>query len=161
MNTKGTLIFFCGKMAAGKSTRSVQLADEMNTVLLSEDQWLSSLYPDQIHSFDDYLKYSAQIKPLLEFHVQNILNTGTSVVMDFPANTATLRTWFLQLCAAINAPHKLVYLQQTDEQCLSHLAQRRITNPERAAFDTEAMFHQVTRFFEEPEQHEGLVVELL
>ncbi len=60
MKQVGTLYFFCGKMGAGKSTKSKQLAKEKNAVLLSEDEWLSSLYPNQITSFEDYLKLSAQ-----------------------------------------------------------------------------------------------------
>jgi len=41
----GKLIFFCGKMGAGKSTKSKEFASESNAVLLSEDEWLSILYP--------------------------------------------------------------------------------------------------------------------
>ena len=81
-------------MGAGKSTKSKQLAIDKHAVLLSEDEWLSSLYPDQISSFEDYLKLSAQLKPLVKKHVQNILSVGTDVVMDFPANTQKLRKWF-------------------------------------------------------------------
>ena len=156
MKQKGTLIFFCGKMGAGKSTKSKLMASESNAVLLSEDEWLSSLYPHQISSFDDYLKYSAQLKPLVKSHVQNILSTGTSVVMDFPANTVGQRRWFLNLASEIGANHQLVYVDVSDEQCLKQISQRRIEQPERAAFDTEAVFTQVTKFFEDPSQSEGL-----
>ncbi len=76
MRQLGTLYFFCGKMGAGKSTKSKQLAIDSNAVLLSEDEWLSSLYPNQITSFEDYLKFSAQLKPMVKKHVQNILNVG-------------------------------------------------------------------------------------
>ena len=51
----GTLTFFTGKMGAGKTTRSKQLAAAQNAVLLSEDEWLAALYPGQISSLDDYL----------------------------------------------------------------------------------------------------------
>jgi len=40
MKQVGTLYFFCGKMGAGKSTKSKQLAKEKNAVLLSEDSGL-------------------------------------------------------------------------------------------------------------------------
>ncbi len=66
MKQVGTLYFFCGKMGAGKSTKSKQLAKEKNAVLLSEDEWLSSFYPNQITSFEDYLKLSAQLKPMVK-----------------------------------------------------------------------------------------------
>lgn len=94
MKQLGTLYFFCGKMGAGKSTKSKQLAIDKHAVLLSEDEWLSSLYPNQLVSFEDYLKFSAQLKPLVKKHVQNILSVGTDVVMDFPANTENCESGF-------------------------------------------------------------------
>ncbi|NLP52908.1 ATP-binding protein [Bacillus sp. RO1] len=156
MKSLGTLYFFCGKMGAGKSTKSKQLAIDKHAVLLSEDEWLSSLYPNQISSFEDYLKYSAQLKPLVKKHVQNILSVGTDVVMDFPANTKKMRKWFLDLASEVNANHQLIFLNLNNEHCLRQIAQRRIEQPERAAFDTEAMFIHVTKFFEAPEASEGI-----
>lgn len=158
MKQLGTLYFFCGKMGAGKSTKSKQLAMDKHAVLLSEDEWLSSLYPDQIESFEDYLKFSAQIKPLVKKHVQNILSVGTDVVMDFPANTQKLRKWFLDIVSEVNADHQLIFLNLTDEQCLRQIEKRRKEQPERAAFDTEAVFAHVTKFFEDPEACESLNV---
>ncbi|WP_338776423.1 ATP-binding protein [Metabacillus sp. FJAT-52054] len=156
MKQSGTLYFFCGKMGAGKSTKSKQLAIDKHAVLLSEDEWLSSLYPNQIVSFEDYLKYSAKLKPLVKKHVQNILSVGTDVVMDFPANTQKLRKWFLDIAAEINASHQLIFLNLTNEQCLHQIAKRRNEEPERTAFDTEAVFINVTKYFEAPEASEGL-----
>ncbi|MGE7840250.1 AAA family ATPase [Lysinibacillus sp. NPDC093712] len=156
MKQLGTLYFFCGKMGAGKSTKSKQLAIEKHAVLLSEDEWLSSLYPYQITSFEEYLKFSAQIKPMVKKHVQNILTVGTDVVMDFPGNTQKQRKWFLDIGSEVNANHQLIFLNLNNEQCLFQIAQRRNEQPERAAFDTEATFNQVTKFFEAPEASEGL-----
>ena len=159
MKSKGTLIFFCGKMGAGKSTKSQQLALDRNAVLISEDERLASLYPDQIASFEDYIKFSSQLKPLVKSHVQNILCAGTNVVMDFPANTVTQRKWFKAIVSEVNAPHELIYLNTSEEICLIQIAQRRIEQPERAIFDTEEVFHHVTSFFEEPSAAEGLNIE--
>ncbi|MDM5332158.1 ATP-binding protein [Ureibacillus composti] len=156
MKQSGTLYFFCGKMGAGKSTKSKQVAVDKCAVLLSEDEWLESLYPNQITSFEDYLKFSAQLKPLVKKHVQNILSVGTDVVMDFPANTQKLRKWFLEMASEVNANHQLIFLNLTNEQCLRQIAQRRIEKPERAAFDTETVFLHVTNYFEAPEASEGL-----
>lgn len=156
MKPSGTLYFFCGKMGAGKSTKSKQLAMDKHAVLLSEDEWLSALYPNQIVVFEDYLKFSMLIKPLVEKHVQNILNVGTNVVMDFPANTQKQRKWFLEMASDVRADHQLMFLNVTNEQCLRQIEQRRNEQPERADFDTEAVFIHVTAFFEAPEASEGL-----
>ena len=54
---KGVLTFFCGKMGAGKTTKSLEVAHERNAVLLSEDEWLASVYPDSIKTLEDYVKF--------------------------------------------------------------------------------------------------------
>ena len=156
MKQLGTLYFFCGKMGAGKSTKSKQLAIEKQAVLLSEDEWLASFYPIQITAFEDYLKFSAQLKPMVKKLVQNILSVGTNVVMDFPGNTQKQRKWFLDIVSEINASHQLIFLNLNNEQCLRQIAQRRKEQPERAAFDTEETFTNITRFFEVPKASEGL-----
>ena len=157
----GTLVLFTGKMGAGKSTRSKKISQERNAVLISEDEWLSTLYPSQIASFNDYLHYSSLLKPLVKAHVVNILKTGTDVVMDFPANTVNQRKWFKELIAEANAPNELIYLKVSNDICLRQIEKRRIEIPERAAYDTESMFNEVTKYFQEPDQSEGFNVRVV
>lgn len=155
MATIGKLFFFCGKMGAGKSTLSKQVAVEHRAVLISEDDWLSAHYPAQIKSFDDYIRLSAIIKPFIKSHVEKILGIGTNVVMDFPANTRAQRAWFASMITDAKCDHELIYLDLTDAQCLSQIDQRRLEQPERAAFDNEATFKQVTQYFEAPQDDEA------
>ena len=157
----GTLILFSGKMGAGKSTKSKQVSQERNAVLISEDEWLSKLYPNQITSFDDYLHYASLLKPLVKSHVLDILKTGTSVVLDFPANTVNQRKWFKELIAEANAPNELIYLKVSNDVCLRQIEKRRLEQPERAIYDTESMFIEVTRYFQEPEQSEGFNLQVV
>ncbi len=161
MKKIGTLIFFCGKMGAGKSTKSKEYAIENNAVLISEDEWLSALYPQQISSFDDYIKYSALLRPLIKSHVQKILLTGTNVVLDFPANTLKQRAWLKSISKEIDVLHQLIYLEVSDEQCLKQIAKRRLEQPERSAFDTEDMFYHVTKYFEIPLESEELEIKVI
>ena len=156
MKRQGKLFFFCGKMGAGKSTKASAVAADQQAVLISEDDWLAAHYPDQIKTFDDYLQLSRTIKPFIKSHVQRILAAGSSVVMDFPANTVRQRAWFTSLCHEVGAEHELIFLDLTDEQCLAQLACRRVEQPERAHFDTEAVFAHVTGFFEPPTDDESL-----
>jgi predicted kinase len=157
----GTLILFSGKMGAGKSTKSRQVSRDRNAVLISEDEWLSALYPNLITSFEDYLQYSSLLKPLVKAHVVNVLKTGTDVVMDFPANTVNQRKWFKELISEANAPNELIYLNVSNEICLKQIEKRRVEHPERAIFDTESMFKDVTRYFQEPEQSEGFNIHVV
>ena len=152
---KGVLIFFCGKMGAGKSTKSSEISLERNAVFLSEDEWLESLYPNKITSLEDYVKYSNQLKPQIKKLVQAILVSGTDVVMDFPANTTSQRDWFRSIFSEINASHELVYIDLANEDCLKQIEKRRIQQPERAKTDTKEMFEKVTKYFLEPQSEEG------
>ena len=152
---KGKIIFFCGKMGAGKSTKSKSIAEDIGAVLLSEDEWLAALYPHSIQSIVDYVKYSNLLKPQLKKLVQDILRSGSNVVMDFPGNTVAQRNWFKGIYAEINAPHELFYLNVPDQTCLDQVAKRRLQQPERSATDTEEMFVQITKYFEEPQVEEG------
>ncbi len=142
-------------MGAGKSTKSSEIAQDKNAVLLSEDEWLESLYPNKVRSLDDYVKYSNLIKPQVKKLVQSILATGTDVVMDFPANTISQRNWFREIFSEIGAAHTLVYLDLPNEICLEQIGKRRIEQPEREATDTPEMFEAVTKYFVEPEPKEG------
>lgn len=157
----GTLILFSGKMGAGKSTKSKQVSQDRNAVLISEDEWLSTLYPNQITSFEDYLHYSSILKPLVKAHVVNILKTGTDVVMDFPANTVNQRKWFKELISDANAKNELIYLNRSNDICLKQIEKRRIEHPERAIYDTESMFNEVTKYFQEPDQSEGFNIQVV
>jgi len=89
-----TLHFFCGKMAAGKSTLAIELAKDNNAILLIEDDWLSHLYPEEITDIQEYIRYSVRLKNILSGHVVSLLSHGVSVVLDFPANTKDQRNWF-------------------------------------------------------------------
>lgn len=157
----GTLYIFCGKMGAGKSTRARELATQKNAVLLSEDDWLHALYPDQITSLEDYIHYANLLKPQIKQLAQSVLATGADVVMDYPANTLAQRAWLRRIFSEIAAPHLLVYLPVPDQVCLERIQLRRLSEPSRAATDTEAMFHAVTKHFVEPTPKEGFALTVL
>ncbi|USD67900.1 ATP-binding protein [Vibrio sp. SCSIO 43136] len=159
MGTLGKLHFFCGKMGAGKSTLAQRVGAQCRGVVISEDAWLSAHYPNQIQTFDDYIKHAILIKPFIHSHVLSVLGAGVDVVMDFPANTVKQRAWFASICQQIGCEHQLYYLNVTDEQCLTQIAKRRTEQPERAQFDTEVVFRQVTQFFEPPTVDEGLNIQ--
>ncbi len=158
---KGVLTFFCGKMGAGKSTKSRKISQKTNAVLLSEDEWLESLYPNKIASLENYIKYSNQLKSPIKKLVQSILVTGTDVVMDFPANTISQRKWFRNIFSEVEAPHNLVYIDLPNKICLEQIENRYIEQPERAATDTAEMFEQVTKHFVEPASEEGFNITII
>lgn len=155
MNQQPTIYFFSGKMGAGKTTYATQLAKEKKAVLLSEDEILSSFYPVEIKTFEDYITYSKRIKPYLMKFIKQLVDQGNHVVMDFPGNTIKQRSWFLQIIHDLNVSHELLYLDCSDDVCLSQIQKRRNDDPSRESFDTEEVFHQVTTYFQKPTKEEG------
>ncbi|WP_242597620.1 AAA family ATPase [Billgrantia antri] len=108
----------------------------------------------------EYVKYSKRIKPIVKKIAQGIIVSGGTVVIYFPANTTTQRAWFKSIYSEVGAKHELIYLDQSDDVCLARIAQRRLENPERQRTDTEEMFYQVTKYFEEPSESEGFNIVL-
>ena len=150
-----TLHFFCGKMAAGKTTLARQIAAQQSSLLLSEDLWLSKLYPNEIQTFDDYIQYSRRLKGVLASHVESLLSQGLSVVMDFPGNVPIQRDWFRTIFEAAQVNHVLHYLIVSDERCKLQLQQRNTNLPEGSMVMSEMDFDHITSYFRPPLPEEG------
>ena len=160
MNKQTTLHFFCGKMAAGKSTLAQSIvsgivAEQKQAVLLVEDEWLTALYPEQINTIADYVEYSARLKKILFPHIKSLLGTGVIVVLDFPANTQQQRRWFRSLIEQSNSAHQLHYVDKTDAVCKMQLKLRNQDKPETAAFTSAESFDLITQYFQAPLDSEG------
>lgn len=152
-----TLHLMCGKIASGKSTLAKSLAEEHGALVLSEDQWLSQLYPEQIRSVADYLRCARQIRGVLGPLVIDVLAAGVSVVLDFPANTVADRQWLRGLADSARVPHCLHYLEVDDDTCRVRLhARNALAEHEFAASDAE--FDLITRHFQAPDVGEGLEI---
>jgi len=156
---KNELHFFSGKMASGKSTLSKLLAKKYKAILLSEDELLSSLYPNEIITIEDYVKYSNRLKYTLQNHIENLLFNNT-VVLDFPANTIKQRLWFKSIIENTNISHTLHYLNKSDELCKKQLKIRNIDKSVEAPFTTDIEFDMITKYFQEPSSDEGFNIKI-
>ena len=150
------LHFLCGKIAAGKSTLAAQLAADPGTLLISEDEWLATLYPTN-ETLEDYRRTSALLKKAMGPHIIRLLDTGLSVVLDFPANTRKQRAWMRGLADGSDIPHTLHYLDMSDEACLSRLHRRNAANAHQY-YVTDEQFAQFTSYFEPPSEDEGFTI---
>ncbi|HEL2977530.1 TPA: ATP-binding protein [Stenotrophomonas maltophilia] len=159
LSTHGTptLHLLCGKIGAGKSTLSQQLATRPHHVLISEDAWLAALYPGEIHSIADYLQRAATLRAVLVDHLRALLRARVSVVLDFPFNTPAARAWARDLFEPTGAAHELHFLDIDDDVCKARLRMRnaRGGHPFQASDDE---FEQITRHFVAPAAEEGFVV---
>ncbi len=144
----------CGKIAAGKSTLAVRLASQKNSVLIGEDEWLRTLFADQLKTPRDYMRYSTKLREVLAPHTIALLSTGVSVVLDFQANTLESRAWMRRIIDQANAAHQLHVLAPPDEVCLARLKRRNASGEHQFAV-SEEQFHQVSKYFVAPTPDEG------
>lgn len=149
----------CGKIGSGKSTLTEKLGRLPATVVLSEDDWLSGLYPDQMSSVRDYVRCAAHLRGVLGPHVAGLLNAGVSVVLDFPANTVETRAWMRGILDRCEAGHVLHVLDVPDAVCLERLRARNAQGDHPFAA-TEEQFHQISRHFVPPTPEEGFTIEV-
>lgn len=150
------LHFLCGKIASGKSTLAKQLASKPKTILLSEDEWLSTLYPGEITKLADYIEKSTLVKKVLENHIKQLINAGNIVVMDFPANTLTQRKWLKSLAQFSAIPYIFHVLKVENDECKARLHARNQTN-ENPFETSEAEFDLITTHFSYPSEDEQLI----
>jgi len=154
------LHFLCGKMAAGKSTLSKQLAKEHNAILLSEDEMLGKFYPDEINTLQDYVKYSQRLKTVMRPHIEALLKQGSNVVLDFPANTLDQRAWFKDICDVAQVEHILHFVDKSDAVCKEQLKKRNANLPDDAPLTSEATFDAITKYFQVPNEQEGFTIQV-
>jgi len=155
-----TLHVLCGKLASGKTTLARQIAGESGAVLVSEDVWLSTLFPDEIVDFADYLDRSARFRRAIAPHLRALLERGVSVVLDFGGNVPRERAWVRSLCDAGAARLVLHYLQASDELCKRQLRRRNDERPDGSQPTTDEEFDAITKYFVPPEAAEGLDVKM-
>ena len=156
--SQAMLHFICGKIGSGKSTLAAQLAIAPHTLLISEDSWLAALYPDGIKTITDYARCAGLLRAAMTPHIAQLLETGVSVVLDFPANTLASREWMRSLSKASATPHVLHFLDIPDAVCKARLHQRNQsgTHPFQTS---EAEFDAISSYFVPPTEDEGLVVQ--
>jgi len=159
MPTSAVLHLMSGKIASGKSTLARSLAAEHSALLLSEDHWLSRLYPEQIKSVTDYVRLARQIREVVGPLVIDVLSAGVTVVMDFPANTPQDRQWLRGLADAAKVSHCVHYVEVDDDTCRGRL-HRRNHRAEHEFAATDAEFDLITSYFRAPDEDEGLRIEV-
>lgn len=147
----------CGKIGSGKSTLARQIAAQPQTVLISEDDWLARLYPNEIHAIADYVRCAGRLREAMAGHIEAVLAAGTSVVLDFPSNTVATRSWARGIVEKAGAAHCLHYLDVPDEVCKARLRARNASG-QHPFETTDAEFDQITRHFAAPTAEEGLHV---
>ena len=152
-----TLHILCGKAASGKSTLATRLSEAPGVIAISEDDWLATLFGEEMSSLRDYVRYSARLEQAMAPHICALLLNGLSVVLDFQANTPTRRAWMRGLIDATGAAHRLHFLDVPDEICKARLRARN-ADASHAFSLSEAEFDQLSDYFVPPRPEEGFTI---
>lgn len=151
------LHMLCGKIASGKSTLARRLAEQPGTVRINEDDWLSRLYPNEILAVADYVRCAARLRAAMAPHIEALLRSGVSVVLDFPANTPDTRSWARSIFEQAGAAHRLHLLDISDGLCKTRLRARNASG-DHPYETSDAQFDLITSHFVAPTEQEGFVV---
>lgn len=158
MTRTARLFFFCGKMAAGKSTLARQLAAREDGVLFIQDEWVDALYPGAVVNVATYLEYSGRINKLLAPYVVALLQRGVSVVLDFPGNTRNQRAWFRDIIDRAGVDHELHFVDASDDVCRAQLRARSAHLPPGTPWTSDADFDLISSHFKPPQPDEAFNV---
>lgn len=148
-----TLHLLCGKIGAGKSTLSKALAAQPTTIVVSEDDWMPRLYPEN-RTVEDYIRTSARLRAAIGPHIVELLRMGLSVALDFPANTRPNRAWMRGLFEEAGVAHRLHYLDVPDAVCLARMRARNAIGDHPYTV-TDEQFAAITGYFQPPSVDEG------
>ncbi|MCY6382659.1 AAA family ATPase [Hoeflea prorocentri] len=152
--TTPKLHLVCGKAASGKSTLTAKLGQVAGTIVIAEDDWLATLFGDQMSSISDYARCAARLRDVMGPHVVSLLKAGLSVALDFPANTIAARAWMRGIAEDGHATAELHYLDVPDEICKARLRARN-AGGEHPFSVTNEQFDTLSSYFVAPGPDEG------
>lgn len=144
----------CGYAASGKSTLAQQLAQDHDAIVLSEDQWLSALFAEELHSLADYVRCTARLRRALGPHVVALLQAKQAVVMDFAANTVEARSWLVGLAREAGVTATLHFLDVSQNVCWQRAQARNQAGSHEFQLSKD-QFDKLASHFERPGKAEG------
>jgi predicted kinase len=152
-----TPYLICGRIASGKSKLATELGCRDETVVIREDDWLSSLNGDEMKTITDYLRCTARLREVIGSYVAALLNVGVAVLLDFQANTVETRARMRGLLDRTGAARMLHVLDASEEVCLKRLRARNAASEHLFAV-TETQFYQISRHIALPTPEEDFEV---
>ncbi|CUH44811.1 AAA family ATPase [Ruegeria atlantica] len=155
--TNPKLFLFFGKPASVKSTLAKKLGQVDGTVVVAEDEWLAALFGDELVAISDYVRCSKKLCDIMGSHIVSLLKAGTSVVLDYPANTPTACAWIGGIARSAGVIGEFHYFDLPDEVCKARPRERNQSG--RHPFQlSEEQFDRLSSHFTAPTDEEGFLV---
>lgn len=109
------LTLLCGKICSGKTTYAQQLKREKNAVVLSVDTLMRQLF-EECQGEVKHRENEALVKKYLWSMAEEILFTGTNVILDWGFWTKDERESAHAHCMEWDLPYEFRYVKVSDKQ---------------------------------------------
>ncbi len=120
----GRVHLLYGLAGSGKTTLARALAVDGKAVRFTLDEWMIRLYPGLSFESAEYGRQADVVKDLIWSLAEQVLRTGTDVVLDWNAWSRARRAWVIRRAAEIPAPVVLHRLGASVERATAQAAQR-------------------------------------
>lgn len=122
----GTLILLCGLPASGKTTLARRLERERLALVLSEDVWVSRMFPIGAAHDNDVRE---RVKAVQWDIAVRAARLGVDVVLDWGVWTRVERDAYRARAAALGIPIQLRFLDVPHDELLRRIAARNAALP--------------------------------
>jgi predicted kinase len=152
---KGIIILLCGKVCSGKSTYAHKIKEQHNAVILSCDELMLRLFPEQLG--DAHRQITEKTQAYLYDLAEQIAFAGTNVILDFGFWFADDRRVVRECFMQKGIRTELHYLPVMQETWLANIQKRNEQVqrcPGQAYTIDENMKQLFDARFEEPDESE-------
>lgn len=154
-----TVYLICGNTASGKSTYSLNLAEQIGAVYFSIDPWMQTLYGSdydpQTHDFAWLTERTQRCKKLIREVSEPILKNGISVILEIGFGDFDFREYYRKWALGIGADVSVHYLDIPVKERRRRVKKRNEEKGSTYAFEvTDEMFDYVEPMFVPPDEDE-------
>lgn len=154
--TIGRVHLLYGVAGSGKTSRARELCAGGRAVRFTLDEWMIRLYPDLDFASSDYGVRAEEVKDLIWSVAEQVLHSGTDVVLDWNSWSRQRRAWAIQRAQAVGAEVHLHWLRTPVEEASGRAARRARAATLYAHRITREDNEHLNTLMEPPSESEGL-----
>lgn len=147
-----------GLAGSGKSTLARSLCAYGEGVRFTLDEWMLRLYPSLHFETRAYGAKAVEVRDLIWSIAEQVLLTGSDVVLDWNSWSAERRRWAVDRAAAVDAPVILHKLPASIETASERAQARTERDTQYTHPVTHAGNRHLAGLMEEPRNEEGIEI---
>ena len=154
----GRVHLLYGLAGSGKSTLARSLCADGRGVRFTLDEWMLRIFPDLQFESRAYGVKAAEVRDLIWSVAEQVLLTGSDVVLDWNSWSEDRRRWAVDHAAAVGAPVTLHKLTASIEPASEQARERTERGTRYAHPVTHAGNRHLAGLMEEPVSDEGIEI---